>query len=277
MVRGIGETSSMAAIDRLLEIMTSLRHPEHGCPWDREQDFESIAPYTVEEAYEVADAIARRDLEDLRDELGDLLFQVVFHAHMANEQGAFDFDGVATAISDKLERRHPHVFADAQAGSAEEQSRAWEAHKMAERAGKGRAETPSALDSVHGGRPPLQRAAELQRAAAEQGFDWRAAADVLPKLHEELGELETSLSATNGHEQVVEELGDLLFTCVNLSRHLSIDPDTVLSRANAKFERRFRRMEKDAAERRKPLKDLSQAELETLWESAKGAEDHRTA
>jgi ATP diphosphatase len=265
----IGETYSMAPIDRLLEIMKALRHPERGCPWDREQDFQSIAPYTVEEAYEVADAIARGDLEDLRDELGDLLFQVVFHAHMGSEEGAFDFDQVATAICDKLERRHPHVFADEEPGTAEEMSRAWEAHKMAERTARGRGEASSALDSVHAGRPPLQRAVELQRAAAALGFDWRDPAAVLPKLREELGELEASLSITDGREQVVEELGDLLFTCVNLSRHLGLDADTVLMRANAKFEKRFRRLEQDAAQQGKTLADLTLMEMDALWESGK--------
>jgi len=266
----------MTPIDRLLEIMQALRHPQQGCPWDRDQNFDSIAPYTVEEAYEVADAIARGDLGDLRDELGDLLFQVVFHAHMASELGAFDFNEVATAIGDKLERRHPHVFGDAQAGSAEQQSRAWEAHKRAERAGRGHGETPSALDGVHAGRPPLRRAAELQRAAAALGFDWGDAMDVLPKLREELGELESSVSLSDGHEQVVEELGDLLFTCVNFSRHLGVDPDVVLGRANAKFERRFRHMERQAARQGKALEDLTPAELDALWESGKRADHEPT-
>jgi ATP diphosphatase len=259
----------MTPIDRLLKIMKALRDQQHGCPWDREQNFESIASYTVEEAYEVADAIARGDLEDLRDELGDLLFQVVFHAQMGSEQGAFDFDGVANAICDKLERRHPHVFADEEIGSAEEQSRAWEAHKKAERAARGRGQTHSILDSVHAGRPPLRRSAELQRAAASQGFDWRDATGVLPKLHEELGELDASLSFADGHEQAVEELGDLMFTCVNLSRHLGVDADAVLSRANAKFEKRFRRMERDVSTQGKGLEDLTPAEMDALWESGK--------
>lgn len=262
----------MTPMDRLLEIMKALRDREHGCPWDREQDFESIASYTVEEAYEVADAIARGDLEDLRDELGDLLFQVVFHAQMGSEQGAFDFDGVANAISDKLERRHPHVFADEKIGSSEEQSRAWEAHKKAEREGRGHGQLHSILDSVHAGRPPLRRAMELQRAAASQGFDWRDATRVLPKLHEELGELESALSVADGHEQAVEELGDLLFTCVNLSRHLGVDADTVLSRANAKFESRFRRMERDVVTAGKGLEDLTLAEMDALWEAGKRAD-----
>lgn len=259
----------MTAINRLLDIMTALRDPDHGCPWDREQDFQSIAPYTIEEAYEVADAIARGDMDDLRDELGDLLFQVVFHAHMGSEQGAFDFDDVANAIGDKLERRHPHVFGDEGVGSVEQQSRAWEAHKRAERAASGCGGAPSVLDSVHAGRPALQRAAELQRAAASQGFDWRDAAGVLPKLREELAELESAMSRPDGHQQAVEELGDLLFTCVNLTRHLNVDADETLRRANTKFESRFRRMESRVQRQGGGLKNTALAELDALWESAK--------
>ena len=265
------ETQPVTPIQRLLDIMTALRDPEHGCPWDREQDFSSVAPYTIEEAFEVADAIALGDMQDLRDELGDLLFQVVFHAQMGSEQGAFDFDDVADAISDKLERRHPHVFGNAQVGSVEEQSRAWEAHKKAERAARGRGQGPSVLDAVHAGRPALQRATELQRAAASQGFDWRDAAGVLPKLREELGELETALSRPDGHQQATEELGDLLFTCVNLARHLGVDADGALRRTNTKFENRFRRVEKDILEQGRTLEDATLAEMDALWESAKRA------
>ncbi len=249
--------------------MIALRDPDHGCPWDREQDFQSITPYTIEEAYEVADAIARGDMDDLRDELGDLLFQVVFHAHMGSERGAFDFDDVANAISNKLERRHPHVFGNEEIGSAEEQSRAWETHKKAERAARGRGREQSILDSVHGGRPALQRATELQRAAASQGFDWRDAASVLPKLREELGELETAMLRPGGHQQAVEELGDLLFTCVNLTRHLNVDADETLRRANTKFEHRFRRMESRVQRQGGSLEDATLAEMDALWESGK--------
>ncbi len=262
----------MTPINRLLDIMIALRDPDHGCPWDREQDFQSITPYTIEEAYEVADAIARGDMDDLRDELGDLLFQVVFHAHMGSERGAFDFDDVANAISDKLERRHPHVFGDEDIGSVDQQSRAWEAHKKAERAASGRGRAHSVLDSVHGGRPALQRAAELQRAAASQGFDWRDAASVLPKLREELGELETAMLRPDGHQQAVEELGDLLFTCVNLTRHLNVDADETLRRANTKFEHRFRRMESRVQRQGGSLEDATLAEMDALWESGKRAD-----
>ena len=184
------ELERMTAIDRLIAIMTALRDPQNGCPWDREQDFASIAPYTVEEAYEVADAIAAGDMDNLRDELGDLLFQVVFHAHMGNEQGHFDFDDVANAICDKLERRHPHVFGEQRIDSADEQSRAWEAHKAAERAERAGVDDQSILEAVRGARPALEHAARLQRAAAAYGFDWNDAREVLPKLAEELGELE---------------------------------------------------------------------------------------
>ncbi len=256
--------------------MIALRDPDHGCPWDREQDFQSITPYTIVEAYEVADAIARGDMGDLRDELGDLLFQVVFHAHMGSEQGAFDFDDVVNAISDKLERRHPHVFGHVlggeEIGSAEQQSRAWEAHKKAERAASERGQAHSVLDSVHGGRPALQRATELQRAAASQGFDWRDAASVLPKLREELDELETAMSRPDGHQDSVEELGDLLFTCVNLARHLNVDADEILRRANTKFDNRFRRMESRVQRQGGSLEDATPAQMDALWEAGKRAD-----
>ncbi len=210
-------------------------------------------------------------MQDLRDELGDLLFQVVFHAQMGSEQGAFDFDDVADAISDKLERRHPHVFGNAQIGSVEEQSRAWAAHKKAERAASGRGQAHSVLDAVRGGRPALQHATELQRAAACHGFDWRDAAGVLPKLREELGELETAMTRPDGHRQAGEELGDLLFTCVNLARHLGIEADGALRRANTKFENRFRWVEKEILEQGRTLEDATLAEMDALWESAKRA------
>jgi MazG family protein len=253
--------------------MAALRDPEHGCPWDREQNFESIAPYTIEEAYEVADAIAGGDMGDLRDELGDLLFQVVFHAHMGGEQGVFDFDDVVNAICDKLERRHPHVFGSEKIDSAEAQARAWEAHKSAEKAARRKqGQAQSILDSVHGGRPALQCAAQLQRAAAAVGFDWRDAVAVLPKLHEELSELEAALSGRQEHASAVQELGDLLFTCVNLARHLEVDADAALRRASAKFEARFRRMEQSVLDKGMTLEEASLAELDALWESAKRAQ-----
>jgi ATP diphosphatase len=191
---------------------------------------------------------------------------------MGSERGAFDFDDVANAISDKLERRHPHVFGDEEIGSAQQQSRAWEDHKKAERAARGRSRAPSVLDAVHSGRPALQRATELQRAAASQGFDWRDAASVLPKLREELVELETAMSQPDRQPQAVEELGDLLFTCVNLARHLHVDADEILRRANTKFEKRFRRMESRVQRQGGSLEDATLAQMDALWESAKRAD-----
>ena len=267
------ETSDMAA---LLQIMAQLRDREAGCPWDIEQSYATIAPYTIEEAYEVADAIARDDMGDLRDELGDLLFQVVFHARMGKERGAFDFDAVATAIVDKLERRHPHVFGGETIATSEEQSVAWESHKEAERAARAEGRLKSALDRVHGGRPALERATELQRAAASRGFDWRDADGVMPKLREELGELEHALSQEDGNEQAAEELGDLLFTCANLARHLGIDAAGALRRANAKFERRFRCMERDFVQRGESLEEATPEQMDASWESAKRREDSGT-
>jgi ATP diphosphatase len=268
-VKDIARFSKVTPIARLLRIMAALRDPTRGCPWDREQDFTSIAPYTIEEAYEVADAIAANDMQWLREELGDLLFQVVFHARMAEEQGAFDFDDVATAISDKMQRRHPHVFGDERIDSAEEQTRAWEAHKKAERAARGRDAGHSVLDTVHGGRPALEHAAELQRAAASSGFDWRSAREVLPKLGEELTELEAALEKEGGRDQAVAELGDLLFSCVNLARHLGVEADTALRSTNTKFEKRFRRMEEGIRAQGKTLADVSLEEMDALWEAGK--------
>lgn len=251
--------------------MVALRDPIHGCPWDRVQDFASIAPYTIEEAYEVADAIAGGDMDELRDELGDLLLQVIFHARMSEERGSFDFDDVANAISDKLERRHPHVFADEHMDSPEEQSLAWEALKAAERAVRLGDDEPSALDAVRGGRPALAHSQALQEAAAAKGFDWSDAHEVLPKLREELRELEAALADEGGQDQAVEELGDLLFSCTNLARHLGVDADGALRRASAKFERRFRHMERSMRARGRALEDATLDEMNDLWESSKRA------
>jgi nucleoside triphosphate diphosphatase len=255
-------------LDRLLAIMARLRDPQHGCPWDREQNFATIARYTIEEAYEVADAIARRDMAALKDELGDLLFQVVFHARMAEEQGLFSFEDVAVAIADKMERRHPHVFGDAQVDSVTAQAEAWEEHKAAERRlralGSGAAE--SVLDGVALALPALLRADKLQKRAARIGFDWPDARPVFDKLKEEIAELEAEIQKPADQQALKEEMGDILFAAANLARKLDIDPEAALRHATAKFERRFRRVEALAAERGSGS-DLGA--LETLWQQVK--------
>ncbi len=266
-------------IERLLDIMARLRDPERGCPWDQEQSFETIAPYTIEEAYEVADAIAKGDTAALKDELGDLLFQVVFYAQMASERRQFDFNAIATGIADKMERRHPHVFADAEIASAEAQNLAWEAHKASERAakdagsGEGGGERPvSLLDGVALALPALMRAKKLQARAARGGFDWPDAAMVIDKIAEEIGEIEDEIAAGGSEEAVREEIGDLLFACVNLARKLGIEPETALVAANAKFTRRFHRVEALLAARGKTPGSSSLAEMDALWDRVKEEE-----
>jgi MazG family protein len=246
--------------------MAALRDPECGCPWDREQDWATIAPHTIEEAYELADAIERGDTGHVRDELGDLLFQVVFQARIAEERGLFDFDEVAAAISDKLERRHPHVFGAATVNSAAEQTVAWEQHKAAERQAAGGA--TGTLDGIALGLPALTRAAKLGRRAAGVRFDWSRAADVLGKIEEECAELRDALAAGN-QAAVAEELGDLLFSAAQFARHAGTDPEAALRSANAKFERRFRHMEAMLAERGRSPGDAGREELEALWARAK--------
>lgn len=255
-------------VQQLLGIMERLRDPERGCPWDQEQDFSTIAPYTLEEAYEVADAIERNEPEELCDELGDLLFQVVFHAQMAKERNWFSFDDVVTSINQKMIRRHPHVFADAQVANAREQTRAWEHHKAEERAAKTGANT-SALDGVPVAMPALVRAQKLQRRAARVGFDWTDISDVIDKLEEEVGELKQALQDAEPLARIQEELGDLLFSGVNLARFLEADAESVLRSANQKFERRFRLVEMKAMEEGKSLKTCSLEELEAYWQQAK--------
>jgi nucleoside triphosphate diphosphatase len=261
----------IAALDRLLAIMARLRDSKRGCPWDLEQDFATIAPYTIEEAYEVADAIARGDMAALKDELGDLLFQVVFHARLAEEAGLFDFAEVAGAIADKMVRRHPHVFGDAQIASAAAQSAAWEEHKAKERSARaeaaGRGE--SVLDGVALALPALLRAVKIQQRAARIGFDWPEPRPVVAKLTEEIGELGAELEAGAGPTRIEDELGDLLFAVANLGRKLEIDPEAALRRATAKFERRFRHLEVLAADRGVG-RDLDA--LEALWQEVKRAE-----
>jgi MazG family protein len=261
----------MRPLARLLEIMARLRDPEHGCPWDREQNFSTIAPYTIEEAYEVADAIARCDPAALKDELGDLLFQVVFHARMAEEAGMFAFDDVARAIADKMERRHPHVFGAAEVASVAAQNEAWEAHKAAERRDRALATgvAESVLDGVAHALPALLRADKIQKRAARIGFDWPDARPVFDKLKEEIAELETELQKPAERRALEDEMGDILFAAANLARKLDIDPEAALRHATAKFERRFRRVETLAAEH---AVDSDLDALEALWQQVKREE-----
>jgi tetrapyrrole methylase family protein/MazG family protein/ATP diphosphatase len=256
-------------IDRLLSIMARLRDPDGGCPWDVEQTFATIAPYTVEEAYEVADAIERGDMKDLKEELGDLLLQVVFHARMAEEARLFDFDAVAEAISDKLLRRHPHVFGDAAQRDSAQQTVAWETIKAEERAGKGRAE--SVLQDVPVGLPALTRALKLTKRAGRVGFDWPSVREVLEKLDEEVAELTAEIDRGDV-EAAREELGDLLFVCANLARKLDVDAEGALRGANAKFVRRFASIERALAAQGRSPEQATLEEMEALWTAAKQAE-----
>jgi ATP diphosphatase len=263
-------------ISRLIEIMAALRTPGTGCPWDLEQDFSTIAPYTLEEAYEVADAIARGDLGDLREELGDLLLQVVFHARMAEEQGAFDFGDVVQAITEKLVRRHPHVFGDAGRLSTDAVNRMWAQIKAEEKAAKtARAGTEvqksGALAGVPTALPALTRALKLQQKAGKVGFDWNDPMAVLAKIREEADEIEADLAAGR-RGGAAAEVGDLLFAVVNLARHLDADPEAVLRATNQKFERRFAAIERALAARGKSPTDSTLAEMDALWDAAKAAE-----
>ena len=262
----------MSSVDRLLKIMAALRDPDTGCPWDCEQTFDTIVPYTIEEAYEVAEAIEHRDWDELRLELGDLLFQVVFYAQMAAEEGRFDFEQVATAICEKMERRHPHVFADAQVEDAEAQTRASLEHKAAERAAKGQQET-AWLDSVNSKLPALQRAKKLQKRAAEVGFDWPEITGVLAKLDEEQVELKHAIAEGVDKSAVEAELGDLLFSCVNLARHLKVDPEAALRKSNHKFEQRFGYVERALNKEGRALAETSLEEMDRLWNEAKDGLD----
>lgn len=267
---------SSYSIDDLLRIMAALRDPKTGCPWDVQQDFASVAPYTIEEAYEVADAIDRGNHDDLRDELGDLLLQVVFHAQMAREAGLFAFDDVVAAICDKLVRRHPHVFPDAQGkrvsvADAEQQTAAWEELKRRERAARGDADA-SALAGIPRGMPEWQRALKLQKRASRVGFDWQSPGPVLDKLAEEIGEVRSEIESGAPQERVADEIGDVLFVAVNLARLANVDYSQALRAANAKFERRFRRMEAFAAADGGTLGDRSLAQQETYWQRAKAEE-----
>jgi ATP diphosphatase len=265
-------------ISRLLEIMATLRTPGTGCPWDLEQNFATIAPYTIEEAYEVADAIARGDLDDLRDELGDLLLQVVFHARMAEERDAFSFGDVVEAISAKMIRRHPHVFADKDGRlTPSDVKGAWDRIKAEEKAERAKRQPPaeaphkSLLSGVKAGQPALARAMELQRKASHVGFDWNDPRAVLHKIREEADEIEAALDRGDA-EELAEETGDLLFALVNLARHVGADPEMALRRTNAKFERRFAYIEGTLAAQGRSLEGASLAEMDALWNEAKQKE-----
>ncbi|MBL0040639.1 MAG: nucleoside triphosphate pyrophosphohydrolase [Xanthomonadales bacterium] len=263
---------SPSPIERLRAIMARLRDPDGGCPWDVQQDFASVAPYTIEEAYEVADAIDRGDRADLREELGDLLLQVVFHARMAEEEGSFVFDDVVEGICDKMIRRHPHVFGDAVVEDAAAQTRAWEAHKRREKAGH---DDQSALAGVAAGLPEWMRALKLQKRAAAVGFEWPDAQPVLDKLHEEVEEVRAEFANGADPQRLLDEVGDVLFVAVNLARHAGVDPSAALRHANAKFERRFRHMEAAASANGTGLSSLDLEAQSQLWNRAKRDESVR--
>jgi len=264
----------VSRIERLLEIMARLRDRQEGCPWDLEQDFSSIAPHTIEEAYEVDDAIRRRDFEALRDELGDLLFQVAYHAQMAREEGLFGFGEVVSAICDKMVRRHPHVFGDEEVKSAEAQTRRWEEQKARERSGRATrsGDGDRALDGVAEALPALVRSAKLQRRAARVGFDWPETRDALEKLDEELGELRAELRSGDSQARISEELGDCLFALAGLARRLGVDPEAALRGTNARFERRFRAAESKVHASGRSPREIGTDEWLELWSRAKAEE-----
>ena len=258
----------MSAIQKLLAVMQQLRNPQGGCPWDLAQDFKSVAPYTLEEAYEVADAIGRDDLDGLREELGDLLFQVVFHAQMAAELGEFDFDDVVTAITDKMIRRHPHVFGDAVVESVAAQSLAWDELKAKEKSAT-RDPSDSLMDGVPTNLPAVLQAEKVQRRASRVGLDWPESSAVFAKLREELDELEEAARAPSDRDRHEDELGDVLFSCINLARHLNIAPEGALRRSTDKFQSRVRRMEDMARQEAGTLTQMSDQDLDRLWCLAK--------
>ena len=263
------KTSGTGELAALLDIMARLRNPVGGCPWDLQQDFASIAPYTLEEAYEVADAIERHQPDELRDELGDLLFQVVFHAQMASEKGWFDFSDVVEAINTKMLRRHPHVFGDESVADAKAQSEAWEQHKARERAERGDKADVSALADIPVALPALVRAQKIQHRAARVGFDWNRIDEVLEKLEEEVAELRDAIAVRESQQRQCEELGDILFSCVNMARFLEADAEQVLRQASSKFTDRFRKVESLVDRAGRELSDCSLAELEDFWQQAK--------
>ena len=258
-------------MEKLINIMKELRNPKKGCPWDIEQTFSTIAPYTIEEAYEVADAIQRQNMEDLREELGDLLFQVVFHAQMAAELDAFSIEDVINGIVEKMLRRHPHVFGDEQIDNAHQQSIAWEAHKAAERGKKAQNEQidESILDGIPVSLPGLTKAVKLQKRAARVGFDWTVVSEIFEKIKEELEEVRHEVETQADRERIEDEIGDLFFAVSNLARHLDIDPEAAVRVSNTKFEHRFRSMEKLARNSGADLNTMSLDEMEALYQKIK--------
>jgi MazG family protein len=268
--RPTAEALPREPIARLLAVMAWLRDHQHGCPWDVDQTFRTIAPYTIEEAYEVADAIERDDMAALKEELGDLLLQVVYHAQMAREAGAFGFEEVAQAIADKMVDRHPHVFGNVKIDTAEAQTVSWEARKAAERAAREKSEPAGTLDGVARALPALLRAEKIQKRAARVGFDWKQTGPVIDKIEEELGELRAELAAGDvDQERLADELGDVLFAVANLARHCRVDPEAALRATNDKFERRFRHIEKRLAETGRKPAEVTLQEMEALWQEAK--------
>ena len=266
--------STSSGLNRLIEVMARLRDPVTGCPWDLEQNFASIAPYTLEETYELVEAIESRNPKAIKEELGDVLFQVAFHAQIAREAGLFDLDSVADSVADKMVERHPHVFGDRNTRDATDVMINWEADKAAKRVAQAAAEgrEPSALDGVSASLPAATRAVKLQNRAARVGFDWTEARDVLAKIHEEVGELESEIIAGADKDYLEDELGDVLFAVINLARKLGVDPETALRRTNRKFERRFRGVEQRLASEGRKLTDASLEEMERIWNAIKREE-----
>jgi ATP diphosphatase len=262
------------SVERLIEVMRRLRDPQKGCPWDLEQNFKTIAPFTLEETYEVAEAIEQNDMMALKDELGDLLFQIVFHAQMGDEAGLFDLESIAAHVADKMIERHPHVFADRDARTANEVLANWETDKAAKRQAQAKAENRAAsrLDGVSTALPAMLRAIKLQNRAASVGFDWTDAKDILAKIKEETAELEAEINADAGKDAREDELGDLLFALVNLARRLEIDPEQALRGTNRKFDRRFREIEKRLAAQGRKIEDASLDEMERIWIAIKNEE-----
>ncbi len=259
------------ALNRLIDVMAKLRSPEGGCAWDLKQDFRSLAPYILEESYEVVEAIENTDMKGLKEELGDVLLQVVFHAQLAREQNLFDFDQIANYVADKMIERHPHVFGDRDAATANDVLRNWETDKAAKRAAQAEAEKrrPSALDNVNTALPAASRALKFQQRAATVGFDWTEAKDIIAKIREETDELEVEILSGASKDAMEDELGDVMFILINLARHLDIEPETALRRANRKFERRFRGIEDRLAAQGRGVAEASLDEMEKLWNDVK--------